>query len=153
VSIEVAPEVFALSGDGHSNEHVIITGSSDPRAAGVALAQASGRFGMVTEDGRELSDEEAEALDEACEATGEDGPYTPNSVSGVTFAARGPWCYVDCKGHIEPAMRERMIAIMVEELERSGVSARIEVPSPSELDYGAPGILDPWIRLAPGSAG
>ena len=151
MSVEVAPEVFSLTDEGSAHEHVIITGSSDPRAAGVALSEASGRFMMVTEDGRELSDEEAEALDEACEATGEDGPYTPNHVSGVLFAARGPWCYVDCKGYIWPAMRERMIAIMVEELERAGVSARIEVPSHGELDYGAPGILDPWRRTAPGS--
>jgi hypothetical protein len=149
VGVEVAPEVFALTSDGHANEHVIITGSSDPRAAGFALSQASGRFMMITEDGRELSDEEAEALDEEGEATGEDGPYTPNYVSGVTFASRGPWCCVDCKGYIEPAMRERMIAVLVEELEHAGVSARVEVPVPGELDYGAPGILDPWGRTAP----
>jgi hypothetical protein len=151
VNVEVAPEVFALTDDGQANERVIVTGSSDPRAAGFALSQASGRFMMVTDDGRELSDEEAEALDEAIEATGEDGPYTPNYVSGVCFASRGPWCYVDCKGYIGPAMRERMIAILVEELERAGVSARLEVPSVDELDYGAPGILDPWKRAAPGS--
>ena len=151
MGVEVAPEVFALTDDGYANEHVIITGSSNPRAAGLALSQASGRFMMVTEDGRELSDEEAEALDEATEATGEDGPYTPNYVSSVSFASRGPWCYVDCKGYIWPAMRERMIAIMVEELEQADVSARIEVPSQDELDYNAPGILDPWGRAAPGS--
>jgi hypothetical protein len=149
VSVEVAPEVFALI-DGRSNEHVIITGSSDMRAAGIALSRASCRFGMVTEDGRELSDEEAEALDEAMEATGEDGPYTPNYVSDVIFASRGPWCSVDCKGYIEPAMRERMIAIMVEELEQAGVSGHIEVPSPGELNYGGPGLLDPWRRTKPG---
>lgn len=149
MGVEVAPEVFALIGDGQSNEHVIITGSADPRAAGLALSQACGRFMMVTEDGRELTDEEAEALDEAMEDTGEDGPYTPNYASGVTFASRGPWCYVDCKGYIEPAMRERMIAILVEELEQSGVSARVEVPAPGERDYSAPGILDPWGRTAP----
>ena len=151
MGIEVAPEVFALTGDGSANEHVIITGASDPQAAGMALSQASGRFTMVTDDGRELSDEEAGALDEEMEATGEDGPYTPNSVSGVTFASRGPWCSVDCKGSIPPAMRERMIAIMIEELERAGVSGRIEVPSPGELDYSAPGILDPWRRSLHGS--
>jgi hypothetical protein len=39
---------------------------------------------MVTEDGRVLSDEEAEALDEEMEATGEDGCCTPNYVPGVT---------------------------------------------------------------------
>jgi hypothetical protein len=149
VRVEVAPEVFALTGSGCSNEHVIVTGSSDRRAAGLALSRASGRFMMVTEDGRELSDEEAEALEDENEATGEDGPYTPNSVSGVTFASRGPWCCVDCKGYIEPAMRERMIAILVEELEHAGVSARVEVPVPDELDYRAPGILDPWGRTAP----
>jgi hypothetical protein len=148
VSIEVAPEVFALI-DGRSNEHVIITGSSDTRAAGIALSRASCRFGMVTDDGRELSNEEAEALDDEMEATGEDGPYTPNYVSDVIFASRGPWCSVDCKGYIEPAMRERMIAIMVEELEQAGVSGRIEVPFPGEVNYGGPGILDPWGRTKP----
>lgn len=149
MGVEVAPEVFSLIGDSHSNERVIITGSSDRRAAGSALSQACVRFMMVTEDGLELSDEEAEALDAEMEVTGEDGPYTPNTVSGVTFATRGPWCSVDCKGYIEPAMRERMIAILVEELEHAGVSARVEVPVPGELDYSAPGIHDPWGRTAP----
>lgn len=137
MSIEVAPDVFAFTDDEHSasNEHVIITAASDPQAAADALNRAGLRFGMVTEDGRELSDEEAEALEEEMEETGEDGPYTPNWVSPVGLASRGPWCYVDCKGYIEPAMRDRMIAILVEELENAGVSARVEVPSAEEM-YG-----------------
>jgi hypothetical protein len=44
---------------------------------------------------------------------------------------------MDCKGYIESAMCERMLAILVEELEHAGVSARIEVPAPGELDYPA----------------
>jgi hypothetical protein len=149
MSVEVAPEVFALTERGYANEHVIITGAADRRAAGLALSQALGRFMSVTEDGRELSDEEAEALDEEMEATGDDGLYTPNSASDVTFATRGPWGSVDCKGYIWPAMRERMIAILVEELEQAGVSGRVEVPAPDELNYGGPGILDPWGRTNP----
>src|SRR5215467_6672950 len=50
--------------------------------------------------------------------------------------------YVDCKGDIRPAMRERIIAILVEELERVGVSARIQVPSHDEVDDDAPSIHD-----------
>ena len=50
--------------------------------------------------------------------------------------------YVDCKGDIRPAMSERMIAILVEELYRAGVSARVEVPSDDELDDDAPAIHD-----------
>lgn len=32
-------------------------------------------------------------------------------------------------------MRERMIAVLVEELERAGVRARVEVPSPGECSW------------------
>jgi len=32
----------------------------------------------------------------------------------------------------------RMIAVLVEELERAGVSGRVEVPSVDELDYDVP---------------
>lgn len=131
LEIEVAPEVFADDGD-DSNEHVIIVGSSDPRAAGLALFRAGQRFYAVAEDGRELSEEEADAVDGDL--------YTPNYVSDVRLASRGPWVYVDCKGYIWPAMRERMITILVEELESVGVSARVEVPSRDELDWEAPAI-------------
>ena len=122
---EVASDVFADLGEYSSNEHVIIVGSSDPCAAGVALHWAAQRFYQVTEDGRELVYETADC-------------YTPNYVSDVRLAPRGPWCYVDCKGYIWSAMRERMIAILVEELDRAGVSGRIEVPAEHEMDYQAP---------------
>jgi hypothetical protein len=62
----------------------------------------------------------------------------PNYVSDIRYASRGPWCYVDCKGYIWPAMRERMIAILFEELDRADVSGRIEVPAENEMDYQAP---------------
>jgi hypothetical protein len=134
VTIEVAPEVFASADTrSKSNEHVIITGASDQQAAGDALDRAGLRFGMVTNDGRELSDEEAEALEEGLDTTAKPGLYTPNWVSPVGFASRGPWCYVDCKGYITPAMRQRLVAILVEELDHAGVSARVEVPRMGEL--------------------
>jgi hypothetical protein len=137
MGIEVAADVFGPAEDGvGSQEHVIIAGSADPRAAGAALSRAGARFSGVTEDGREPSEQEWEAIEEEVRATGKGFPYTPNYVSGVRLASRGPWCYVDCKGYIPPAMRERMIAVLVEELERSGVSGRVEVPSVDELDYG-----------------
>lgn len=124
LGIEVAPDVVADLGGGNSNEHVIIVGASDPQAAGIALHWAAQRFYQVTEDGRELIEETTDC-------------YTPNYVSDIRLAARGPWCYVDCKGYIWSAMRERMIAILVEELDRAGVSGRIEVPTENEMDYQA----------------
>lgn len=133
MAIEIAPEVFGEYGDRHSNEHVIIVGSADPHAAGTALARAGARFGSVAEDGRELTEEEYE---EAADL----GIYTPNYVSFVFLGARGPWCYVDCKGSISPLMRERMIAVLTEELDRAGVRGRVEVPDKDELDYTAPTI-------------
>jgi hypothetical protein len=121
LGIEVASGVFADLGEYNSNEHVIIVGASDPHAAGVALRRAAQRFYQVTEDGRELIYGTADC-------------YTPNYVSDIRFAPRGPWCYVDCKGYIWPAMRERMIMILVEELDRADVSGRIEVPAENEMD-------------------
>jgi hypothetical protein len=136
--IEVAADVFGDDGNGFSNEHVIITGSADAQAAGAALSRAADRFPGVTDDGREPSQQEWEAIEQEVLTTGKDFPYTPNHVSEVRRAVRGPWCYVDCKGSIPPAMRERMIAVLVEELKREGVSGRVEVPSVDELDYDAP---------------
>ena len=132
MGIEVAAEAFGPDADRGSYEHVIITGAADPRVAAAALSRAGDRFYSVTGDGRELG------LEEGAAATGTDLPYTPNWVSEIHLAPRGPWCYVDCKGHIPPAMRERMIAILVEELERAGVSGRIEVPFEDEMDDSAP---------------
>lgn len=116
MAIDVAPDVYGVIEEGSSHEWVIITGASDPRAAAAALSRACDRFERVDEYGREFSDEEAE-LEEEMVLSGEleEFSYTPNSVSGVRMAARGPWCCVDCKGHIPAPMRERMIAVLVEE--------------------------------------
>jgi hypothetical protein len=132
MAIDVAPDVFGLIEDGSSHEHVIITGSPDPKAAVSALKRAGSRFSGVTEHGQEPTEAEWAAIERHVQATGTDWPYTPNYVSAVGMAPRGPWCYVDCKGFIPAPMRERMIAVLVEELERAGVSARIEVPSMEE---------------------
>jgi hypothetical protein len=133
MAIDVAPEVFGLSDKGRSYEHVIITGAPRPKAAARALKRAGSRFSGVTEHGQEPTQAEWAAI----EAAGGDWPYTPNYVSAVEMAPRGPWCYVDCKGFIPAPMRERMIAVLVEELERAGVSARVEVPSMEECYPGA----------------
>lgn len=138
MGIEVAANVFGDDENGFSNEHVIIVDSADPQAAGAALSRAANRFSGVTEDGREPSHQEWEAIEQEVLAMGKEFPYTPNWVSGVRLAPRGPWCYVDCKSSISPAMRRRMIAVLVEELERAGISGRVEVPSVDELDYDGP---------------
>ena len=118
MDIEVAAEAFGPDGDRGWHEHVIITGAADPGAAAAALSRAGDRFYRVTDDGREPS--EQAWLEEQALATGAALPYTPNWVSEVRLAPRGPWCYVDCKGYIPLAMRARMIAILIEELEHAG---------------------------------
>ena len=140
MGIEIAAQAFGPVEDRGSDEYVIITGAADPQAAAAVLSRAADRFLAVTEDGRELSTQERRALEQEALATDTD-VYTPNWVSEVRLAPRGPWCYVDCKGYIPLAMRERMIAILVEELESAGVSGRIEAPSQDELDYGAPPVF------------
>jgi hypothetical protein len=140
MAIEIAADVFGDDEQGFSHEHVIITGSSDPRAAAGALARAGNRFYRVSEDGREPSNQEWEKINEEARKAGMDCPRTPNYVSAVRLASRGPWFYVDCQSSIPSAMGERMIAVLVEEMERGGVSGRIEVPSEDELDYDAPPI-------------
>jgi NAD(P)-dependent dehydrogenase (short-subunit alcohol dehydrogenase family) len=123
LAIEIAADVFGDDEQGFSHEHVIITGSSDPRGAAGALARAGNRFYVVGEDGPEPSEQ-----------------AFVRYVSAVRLASRGPWFYVDCQGSIPSAMGERMVAVLVEEMERGGVSGRIEVPSEDELDYDAPPI-------------
>ena len=88
--IEVAAEAFGPDAHRGSYEHVIITGAADPGAAAAALSRAGARFYSVTDDGRELSKQQLR--EEEAPATGTDPPYTPNWVSEVRLAPRGPWC-------------------------------------------------------------
>jgi hypothetical protein len=134
--IEIKSDVFDTSGgDGEANEHVIIVGAADPQAAGNALGHAGQRFYRVTEHGDELT---AAQMDE----DGGDA-YTPNYVSDTRLATRGPWCYVDCQGEISPMMRDRLLAILAQELEREGVAeCRVEVASDEEIDYDAPVLFE-----------
>jgi hypothetical protein len=63
-------------------------------------------------------------------SAGDHDIYTPNYVSAVTVDESGnPGFYIDCKGAIEPRMAYRFRQILVQELERAGVSsARVRVP-------------------------
>ncbi|MFG1811568.1 hypothetical protein [Streptomyces sp. NPDC049040] len=133
MGIEIDPAVFAENEDGYASESVIIIGSSDPGAAEDALLRAGRRFTHVAEDGREISSEELDTTD----------LYTPNYVSDIHHSPRGPWVYVDCKSFISPPMRVRMLAVLVEELERAGVSGRLEVPGESDDDYETTTSVDP----------
>lgn len=135
MAIEVDQWVFAPSekSRNHCNESVIVVGAADPGAAAMALRRAGGRFMAVAENGREFSEEDADEV-------GEEDLYTPNYVSEVRMAPRGPWLYLDCKGWIAPPMRDTLVAILVEELDRAGVSGRVEVPAAGEKDYDTPPI-------------
>jgi hypothetical protein len=122
--IKVDSGVFAEGDDGVQSEEVIVVVDPSARdAAWQALSQAGDRFENVAEDGRELTGEEEDI----------EGLFVPSYVGDTHFAPRGPLLYVDCKSSIPPAMRERMIAILVEELDLAGVSARIEVPTEDEM--------------------
>lgn len=129
--IEIAADVFAYDDDREvSNEKVIVVGAADREAARRALGAAGRWFMCVGADGRMYTDgiPEAEPGEEI---------YTPNYASDVTLAQRGPWLYLDCKGYIAPPMAETLKRILVEELERAGVTdARVEVPGDAEIHGG-----------------
>ena len=126
MGIRIEPGVFAEIPDGtRCNEHVMIITSEDPASAEAALAWAAARFYCVTEDGRELSPDSLSDTDEA---------YTPNYVSHVCLAQRGPYVYVDCKSQISLDMPSRFLAILHEELDRAGIKdALVIVPSADEI--------------------
>ncbi|MCW2699464.1 MAG: hypothetical protein JWQ45_999 [Blastococcus sp.] len=88
--------------------------TSDGADLGAAVHAARERFHLVTEDGREIDEEEN---DGRC--------YTPNRVSGVYLTDTSAAVLVDTKGDVTRLMGEAMIAILVEELTARGVSAHI----------------------------
>jgi hypothetical protein len=88
LAIEVASEVFAEGRYG-SNEHVIIVDSADTYAAGLALGRAGGRFSCVTEDGRELSEDDDEDIDIYIPRITFRMFVSPPADPGFTWTARG----------------------------------------------------------------
>ena len=109
-------------GDITSNETIVVESTAPVTTVVAALTSAAERMMLVGEDGREYTERELDA----------DGfeVYTPNYVSAVTFYEGGdPGFYVDCKGAIEPAMATQFRQVLIEELQRHGVtSAHVRVP-------------------------
>lgn len=112
-TVHIAHDVFATrGGNDSSNEEIIVRGDFN-RAAGVAaLDRVAQRFMKVDEHGVEHSDISAS---EPSDGHG-NFLYTPNYVSSPEVTAGGMTLYVDCKGYIEPAMRERFLDILRDEL-------------------------------------
>lgn len=133
MAVVVDSSVFAdVDSSGLSNERVIVVTSAG--AATEALRRAALRFLKVGEDGIEYETGDVGSST----GTSTDDIYTPNYVSAVNLSDRGPWIYVDCKGQIFGPMRDRFVAILLEELEAADIfDARVETPSAEDM-YGGP---------------
>lgn len=133
MAVVVDSSVFAdVDGSGLSNERIIVVTSDE--AATDALRRAALRFSKVGEDGIEYETGDVGPST----GTSTDDIYTPNYVSVVNLSDRGPWMYVDCKGQIPDPMRDRFVAIVLEELQAADIShARVETPSAEDM-YGGP---------------
>ncbi len=130
--VEVDELLFASIGE-HSNEYVLVV-SSDPDKAAACLRRAGARFMNVSSSGLELTGSTLPAEPDSDDPDVE----TPNYVSDVRFAERGPWIYIDCKGRIPDPMKDAFIRILREEIDRSGIQhARLEPPSPESVHRSA----------------
>ena len=146
--MDIADDVFGPVTDQPdcSNEHLMVVAASDADSAAEALRRAGLRFCAVTEVGEELR-AGATTDDDYYD---DDSVYTPNLVSEVRMAERGPWMYVDCKASIPEPMRTTMVRILAEELAFAGVTAgSVVVPSEDELDWTSPGLFEPHVELPP----
>ena len=128
-TVTVAPhllEQLAREDRQPGSEHgspAFLVRSTDFEAAASALHAAALRFINIDEEGEEL---------EEWSDTGE--TYTPNYVSDIYLSPNGPWLSIDTKGVLFPTMVRAMIGVLVEELQRRGVEAHIEAPTPGLLE-------------------
>jgi hypothetical protein len=111
MTVHVADDVWGPLPDWGTTESIRIVGTSDPARARTALGRVAKRFMLVSEEGRELSEDELE------ESEGE--RYTPNGA--YVLDQEPPALRVDCKGDVFPEMRAAFIRILLEELERQGL--------------------------------
>jgi hypothetical protein len=91
----------------------VVTSQID--AARSALQAAAERLYRVGDDGVELPDEAAMS------AAG-DMVYTPNYVGDPMVRSAGVCLYLDTKGESAPPMLTTMVGVIIEELQRAGVT-------------------------------
>ncbi|MGA8046853.1 MAG: hypothetical protein WCA30_11380 [Dermatophilaceae bacterium] len=120
-TVTVAPELLerlAREDRRPGSEHgspAFLVRAEDVELAASALHAASLRLITIDEEGDEL---------EEWANTGE--TYTPSWVSPVYLSADGPWLTVDSQGVFSAMMVRAMIDVVVEELMRRDVDARVE---------------------------
>lgn len=95
---------------------VIVT--DDVEGATAALNTASWRLCMTTFGGFELAD--------PADSDGTEDTATPNYMAPPEPHPRGVRVHLDTQGNLSTKMRDHMVHVLVEELERHEVSAQIE---------------------------
>ncbi|WP_427005342.1 hypothetical protein [Pseudarthrobacter sp. H2] len=127
-NVTVAPDIFdqqtedgSISQDwdgweGPSPFFLVITDQTDKAAEALYIAME--RCMHIDGNGNELADSELETTNE----------YTPNYSSPVHLTPKGPVAYLDTKGELSRAMGEKMLRVIVEELEAQGITAHLTTP-------------------------
>ncbi len=113
--ITVDPGTLCVVVDGDHADHQrweIAVASDDPARAVAALTAAEDRLMLVLEDGRELSEEEAD------DVLGETDLYSPNYAAVDDTVPR---VWMDCKGAIMPLLARTALRIVAEELRTAGL--------------------------------
>jgi hypothetical protein len=108
--VQIDDDVFGEGAAwGASNEVIRLSGDFPPEEGVAALRRAGERFMLVDSRGVEYP---------TWELFNEIGGdyYSPNYVSDPIVRPDGVRLYVDCKGGIEDAMRERFLVVLREEL-------------------------------------
>ncbi|GAA1282975.1 hypothetical protein Psi02_31110 [Planotetraspora silvatica] len=134
--VSVAPNIYDMQGTprphGNSWEpgwhHIspsFLVVTPDPERAAAAMHRAGLRFGLVTEDGRELRDWECDVSD----------AYTPNYISPIHLTEAGPAFYADTKGELSTPMAEAMLHVLVDELIAEEVPSHVTSPPSRDFDH------------------
>ena len=114
--LEIWDDAWNLWGWEADPSFVIITDDVD--RAGAALRVAVPRLHATTFAGTEISD--------STDIDGTEESETPHSMWGPEPHEKGWFVWGDTQTNLSVKMRDHMVQVLVEELERAGVNARIE---------------------------
>jgi hypothetical protein len=134
MAVTVADDCFDQQGEewsGGDGWHIspgVMVASDETEPAAAALHAAGQRWMFVDEHGVELDEWQVRFGD----------ALTPSWVSDVFLTNRGPALVADTDGELPRPQGEAMLRIVVEELERSGVSAHVTAPDSDPLGGGLP---------------
>jgi hypothetical protein len=126
-------------GEGWSNSPAFLVVSDETDAATAALIEAGERLMRVDGYGNEVEPWQLTA-----------GAWeTPSFVSDIILTDRGPAVCVDTSGELPRPQGERMLRIIVEELEQRGVSGLIVYPGEEVYLGDFPKVKRPDVRYEP----